>query len=721
MKLALVLGTSQGQAVKPRLEGVKDNLDIDIYDNIPKFIDLAFKKNTKYDRILILSTMLKTNTILEDLYNYWSSTSKETQIVVLCRKGKDEGVANTFLQVFKTTVAAVMFVDKTTVQVLSEAAILPPIKITEKYGIKDYLNVETEEAIYEEPEPEVKEVKPEPQKKKGGFLSGLFGGKKAEPQKPVQNTQQQNDVNQENNQNDYQEDYQNDEYQNDNYDDDYQEEYQDDGYQDDNYQDEDYQENYQEDDYQEEYQDDGYQDDNNQENYQDTTSDDVQQEQVQEDDFDYTDDDTSFSNEPVENDFSENIHDEAQVLTADLNPFINKQVTTPEDKKESVQEFVENNISQPNLDGNTESSVVEDIPIQPKKEKIPKQHTSSVEVEEVDEDFSSFSMGSSNAFTEDTSELDNDFIPETVDEDFGAQTFRDTQSRKQQQRPTEVADVDEDLGDLSVASAEEAYRQANEQPKVIVKEVVREVEKPVLGSSGNTLRGVLGGRLHKTIIVTGDRGTGVTTTALMLAKEFAKKVKVLYFDCDVVNHGLLSYIDYSTFRDYENIHMQGVKLCRKNSAFPNCVVSYDTNLDILTTDYSCDTTDEELEIAQGVVAENVEKYGVVIVDCPVSKLHCIQDLVLIGNGIICVEESKRGFMNMLCQFEGSPLAMRYKRTLANKGTMFVTKNNKNTDLKKLIKYISDLFASDGADWLNMPTIQFNGKLNDKIINEVLES
>ena len=47
MKLALVLGTSQGQAVKPRLQGVKDNLDIDIYDNIPKFIDLALKKNTK--------------------------------------------------------------------------------------------------------------------------------------------------------------------------------------------------------------------------------------------------------------------------------------------------------------------------------------------------------------------------------------------------------------------------------------------------------------------------------------------------------------------------------------------------------------------------------------------------------------------------------------------------------------------------------------------------
>lgn len=708
MKLALVLGTSQGQAVKPRLQGVKDNLDIDIYDNIPKFIDLALKKNTKYDRILVLSTMFKTNTILEDLYNYWSSTSKETQIVVLCRKGKDENIANTFLQVFKTTVVAVMFVDKTTVQVLSEAAILPPIKITDKYGIKDYLNVETDEAIYEEPEPEVKEVKPEPQKKKGGFLSGLFGGKKAEPQKPVQPAQPQPEEQSS-------EDANYDEYQDDNY----QEEYQDD-YQDDNYQ-EDYQENYQEDyqgdNYQEDYQEDTYQEDNyiEEDNTSDAYTDNIASE-VQDDEFNYNENEGS-----VETDFSENIHDEAQILTADLNPFNNKQVVKPAEQQESVSEFVENNLSEVDENSNINQPTVEDIPIQPKKKQTPNRPTSSLAVEEVDEDFSSFSMGSSADFSEDTSDLDNAFIPETVDEDFGTQTFRDNQNRGQRpQRPQQVSDVDEDLGDLSVANEEEAYRKANEQPKVVIKEVVREVEKPVLGGGGNTLRGVLGGRLHKTIIVTGDRGTGVTTTALMLAKEFAKKVRVLYFDCDVDNHGLLSYIDYNTFRDYERIHMQGVKLCRKNDAFLNCVISYDTNLDILTTDYSCDVTEEELEVTQGVVAENADRYGVVIVDCPVSKLHCIQDLVLIGNGIICVDESKRGFMNMLCQFESSPLAIRYKRTLATKGTMFVTKVNKNTNLDKLIKYIKSLFSSDGADWLSMPTVEFNGKLNDKIINDVLE-
>lgn len=708
MKLALVLGTSQGQAVKPRLQGVKDNLDIDIYDNIPKFIDLALKKNTKYDRILVLSTMFKTNTILEDLYNYWSSTSKETQIVVLCRKGKDENIANTFLQVFKTTVVAVMFVDKTTVQVLSEAAILPPTKITDKYGIKDYLNVETDEAIYEEPEPEVKEVKPEPQKKKGGFLSGLFGGKKVEPQKPVQPAQPQPEEQSS-------EDANYDEYQNDNYQEEYQDDYQDDNYQED-YQ-ENYQEDYQDDNYQEDYQEDTYQEDDYTE--EDSTSGtyvDNTASEVQDNEFDNNENEGS-----VKTDFSENIHDEAQILTADLNPFNNKQVVKPAEQNESISEFVENNLSEVDENSNINQPTVEDIPIQPKKKQTPNRPTSSLAVEEVDEDFSSFSMGSSADFSEDTSDLDNAFIPETVDEDFGTQTFRDNQNRGQRpQRPQQVSDVDEDLGDLSVANEEEAYRKANEQPKVVIKEVVREVEKPVLGGGGNTLRGVLGGRLHKTIIVTGDRGTGVTTTALMLAKEFAKKVRVLYFDCDVDNHGLLSYIDYNTFRDYERIHMQGVKLCRKNDAFLNCVISYDTNLDILTTDYSCDVTEEELEVTQGVVAENADRYGVVIVDCPVSKLHCIQDLVLIGNGIICVDESKRGFMNMLCQFESSPLAIRYKRTLATKGTMFVTKVNKNTNLDKLIKYIKSLFSSDGADWLSMPTVEFNGKLNDKIINDVLE-
>ena len=171
------------------------------------------------------------------------------------------------------------------------------------------------------------------------------------------------------------------------------------------------------------------------------------------------------------------------------------------------------------------------------------------------------------------------------------------------------------------------------------------------GSSA--LNSIYSGRLHKTIIVTGDRGSGATVTAFSLAKEFAKKVNVLYVDFDIERHGLLSYIDYEFFRTFDESMTDGIKRCRESSIFMNCIIRYDTNIDIITSDYSCDATDDDIQLTHNVVAENVMNYGVVIVDCPISKLHLIQDLIFIGTTIVCMESSKRGVMNMLCGLEGS--------------------------------------------------------------------
>ena len=65
MKVALVFG-SKGKIVKPRLQEVKDNLDIECYDNVASMIDTTYKRNIKYDRILILSTQIASQTIMED-------------------------------------------------------------------------------------------------------------------------------------------------------------------------------------------------------------------------------------------------------------------------------------------------------------------------------------------------------------------------------------------------------------------------------------------------------------------------------------------------------------------------------------------------------------------------------------------------------------------------------------------------------------------------------
>lgn len=315
--------------------------------------------------------------------------------------------------------------------------------------------------------------------------------------------------------------------------------------------------------------------------------------------------------------------------------------------------------------------------------------------------------------------VDTNIEEEVVDEDFGDLTYTDNVSNvsevKQTVQQEEVNDLDIDL---SLGSAEEEYRKKTEQPKVIKETVVKEVVKSV--KSSTVLQNIYKGVAHKLIIVTGDRGSGVTTTAWNIASHFSKKVPVLYFDCDIENHGLMNYIDYFDFKNFEQSHLQGVKLCRNSRAFDSCVCRWDTNVDLLTTDFGVEVTDDELILAQGVVAENMNRYGVVIVDCPISKLHCMQDLILTGNVAICVEDSRRGIMNILNQLDLSELQLRYKRNIAGKGTMVRTKVTSKSDYKRLIKYVDSIVDLEDCNWLSMPAIEFKGKVTSDFLAEILE-
>lgn len=626
MKLALVFGRKKGEDVKKRLMAMKDNLDIECFENIPQFIDVSIKRSFIFDRILVLSDLVNSKNLMEDLYTYWGDTSKDTNIVVVCKKTQSD-LATAFLSLFKTPVVAACLVDNVTLKLIAETVLLPTAQITDKYGIKDFLDVTVDDdvVIFDEPVPAQEAVqKPveKPQqavqeavpvkKKKKGLFSGLFGGKKKDKQQEVQaQPQSQAEVEQE--------------------------------------------------------QDTMQEQDNSEDLNTDFGFDDTPQTVEGFDD----------SNEFEEDDFSMGVSsDITQEPEMDT-------VEEPIFEEPYQEETEKSNANEHQLSGDEIDDGLEEY--------VEPEAMFPVEADEVDEDFGDLSAG---------------FTDQDMQSGSGSGAVQ-------------VSGVeDEDLGSIDVASAEEQYRKENEQPKVVTKEVVREVVRG--GGSSNAFKAVMSGRSKKTIIVTGDRGSGVTSTCLKLAEAFAKKVQVLYVDCDSINHGLLSYIDYDTFRTYEQIHMSGLKLCRDGHAFRNCTINYATNLDIISTDYSCDVSEEELTVSQGVIAEEALEYGVVIVDCPVSRLHCISDLILTGVTVVCTEDTKRGFMNMLCQLESSTLPLRYKRSMVSKGTMLLTKRSKKMDSKKLVKHIQDIFESDGADWLQMKMREFDGNFNEKLISEILE-
>lgn len=662
MKLALVLGDKQGSVVKPRLQGIKDNLNIDCFDNIPSFIDMAIKRNAIYDRILVLSTKINTAT-LKDLNNYWSATSKETEIVLLCKSGVDNDKARNFLDTFMTPVACAMLVDSTPVSIIAEGVLRPVAELNNDYGIKDFLDMEVDDDAYIPEEPKVEDsyttiIQQQPQapvqqpqqqaqqikkpEKKKGFFSSIFGSRKqAQPQQITQPQSTQQVVQNE----PMQQVVQNEPTQNTNYSDINmnQSEYN---------QSENLEQNL-----------------NVQDSVDSSYSDYEETEPIIKDDF---------------SDFQENLADNVTSMMEESQP--NDMSLTDTQSTD-----FEEPIKKSELNSTTKSSL------------------------------------GSNSFEpefEEVTPVKNDFEPEQIeiDDDFGAEDLGYDQSQDEVHYSiSSPSEIDEDVSDMGVALDEEQYRQQTEQPKVIKQVITKEVIRNV--NTGNklvALNGVYQGRLKKVVIVTGDRGTGVTSTALNIAKTLAKKVDVLYFDCDINNHGLLNYIDYANFKNYEQVHMNGVKMCKSTQVFSNCVISLEENLYLLTTDFSCDCSTEDLERAGEVVAENADKFGVVVVDCPVDKLPYIKDLVLTGLGVVCVEGSRRGFMNMLCQFEANTLQTRYKRTLVSHGIMLVTKCNKHLDLKKLVNYIKAIYEPDEVNWLAHEPIAFNGNLTDKLLNDILE-
>ena len=672
MKLALILGDKQGNVVKPRLQGIKDNLNIDCFDNVPSFIDMAIKRNAIYDRILVLSTKINTAT-LKDLNNYWGATSKDTEVVMLCKSGVDEDKAKSFLDTFMTPVACAMLVDSTPVSIIAEGVLRPVVDLNKDYGINDFLDMEVDDDAFVPDEPKVEDSVPatkpqasiqapqeqqsaqqskKPEKKKG-FFSSIFGSRKqAQVQKNIQPQPTQQVV-------------QNEPIQNTN---------------------------------------------NTDINMNQPV---VQNEPIQNQNYADTD-----VNKSVDNQF-ENPEQNLNIQNFDNSSYQEYEDTqsTIEDDFSDFQNDLSDEPTSMSEECQSNDTSYDDIPNQEFEEAPKKPELNST---------TQSSLGSHSFETEfeEAVPVKNDFEPEQIeiDDDFGSEDLGYEQPQEEiHYSVSSPMEIDEDVSDMGVALDEEQYRQQTEQPKVIKQVITKEVIRNV--NTGNklvALNGVYQGRLRKVVIVTGDRGTGVTSTALNIAKTLAKKVDVLYFDCDINNHGLLNYIDYSNFKNYEQVHMNGVKMCKSTQVFGNCVISWEENLYLLTTDFSCDCSTEDLERASEVVAENADEFGVVVVDCPVDKLPYIKDLVLTGLGVICVEGSRRGFMNMLCQFEANALQTRYKRTLVSHGIMLVTKCNKHLDLKKLVNYIKAIYEPDDVNWLAHEPIAFNGELTDKLLNDILE-
>lgn len=800
MKIALVFG-KKGNDIKPKILQVRDNLVIDCFNSIDDMISNSRQRNYLFDRIVILSTVIRLTDNYEGelrkTWDYWRSCSPQTNIVCLCNSGKDDDIASYFTDMFNSPLCTSMSVDASTINLLCEASSDSIQVLNSKYGIKFNTDVEVENDVMvlpesNEPKPLTKEelkaleakrkeerheARRKAREEKGGLFGGLFGGKKKKitSNMTLEQKQPQSGVHQEP-ESQVQENYS-------------------------NFDDEDWEEQYEDnlkdavlsdESFDIDSTEDSFVGDNNYvveelpEEFLDEQIDYVEETKISDVDsslsspvdsgssgFDFseefgkeesfvedttvessdsfTDDEFGYTSDDVYTE-SDLDNTESSINDATCSDTVNNSLfdstTTGGTDYGVVNDDLEaqgDNVNTNQFDVSSDMSVFEDTIDEDSviTEDVADEDSMIVENTQEDDVVSTSDVcatqqvpSESEEFTSYTSDNYEDYSVEPVvkdmnnqshqveleevDDDLGDITVPQKEIAKKVKNtavPEEVQEVDTDLGNLGVGAMDASYRDKVEAPKVVEKVIEKVVEKEVI--RGGVLDNIYSGKTTKIILVTGDRGSGVTTTALDIAMKFAQRTDVLYFDADTELHGLLSYIDYDSFRNYEASQQQGVKLCKSSRAFNNCVLRYSNNLDILTTNYGVVVSDEELELAQSVVAEVSHNYSVVVVDIPLDKIGCLTDLILQGNVTVCVEASKRGFMNLLCKLEDSELPMRYKRSIAGKGTLVATKLHPKLDMKKLYKYINGIVEFD-INWLEMPIIPREAEITDKFLAEIIE-
>jgi cellulose biosynthesis protein BcsQ len=768
MNLALIVGNKSSQIANSLIKH-KTDLDIEVYDDILSFLDKSIKMTIFYDRVVISSNMVKSESDLTSLKGYIDTFSKELDVVFLCRK-TEESFAKTVDGVFNNTNKVVAcLIQAPTLQTIAELSSLRVPKLRSQYGLKTETNdwaaqelvytPKTEEqkaeAQEETPsEPKVEETKPvQPTQPKKKF--SLFGGKKKQKQAQPQGNQQaqtqpsSNQPNPNGNQPNPQmqgnpfggqagtnPQMQGNPFGNVNQPNPFTQVRQN---------------NHQGNPFNQQARPNPQNQGNpfgntNQPNHNGNP-------QAQANPFENSNQGNPFGNANQTNPFGASNPFETQAQT-------NHQISMVNQPNSQDDNFKPAN----NTPKTLEQAVNQGSPAQTESDELPKINAFDETEEDIEpsleipnDEAKQPEFKSAYALSEedlnatddiDLSEYDIDSnTSESVETPMQNQptsrvdnTESEVKNSQVNNEPTSLADsttpiytfediaheysdfvpeteVEDDLGSFSISSDENQYREQESQPKVIIKEVYRGGK-----TSLNALENVYSGRAHKSIIVTGDRDTGVTTTSLILAKEFSAHVPVLYVDCDCDNHGLLNYIDTKILYNYDDSVLSATKRLRRPEYVHNCVCKYEDNFDILTSDFSVDVSEEDLVSTAEAVSGVIDDYGVVIFDCPIKHIQVLEDLILVGNTVICTESTNRGIMNMLCQMESSTLSAKFKKRIASRGVMLYTKQTKSVNLQKLVNYFKSIFTPEvaGTDWVSMDSTPFTGKPSPELLNRILE-
>lgn len=276
----------------------------------------------------------------------------------------------------------------------------------------------------------------------------------------------------------------------------------------------------------------------------------------------------------------------------------------------------------------------------------------------------------------------------------------------------------EDTDTLINYGTEDKYRE--DTAKVVERVVERVVEKPVPVVKGK--RSIFESSAKRLIVVTGDRGSGVTTMASTIANVFASnKCNTLYVDCDVVRHGILSYIDYAEFKKQDKVKRNATAVCKTWDDIERGIYQVSATMGILTADYGVVTEDGGIEDLLTLIADYYTKFDCVVIDLPLEYIKYAYTVLSMGIPILTVKGTLGGVIGAISELEVgccSDVLPRYLTLLAKKGIMLATCVDKTFKFDGLLRKVDSYIDSD-YPWTKMRYL-VNPKIDAESLSYMLE-
>lgn len=260
---------------------------------------------------------------------------------------------------------------------------------------------------------------------------------------------------------------------------------------------------------------------------------------------------------------------------------------------------------------------------------------------------------------------------------------------------------------------EKVVEKVVEVPVEKVVEVPVEVEKVIIKGAGKRRAGGV-----RTVIVTGDRKSGVTRSALNTAFQLAKEGSTLFVDFDINRKGSYHYLDFDRIISQPERVNSGLSFAKNPDYLDEITYNYrQGGFECLLSDFEYDEKRNSIKDIQLVLSKQ-RIYKNIIIDCPIEHLHKLEDIIIYSDILICTDSNIPSMLNTVISLSNvnAEEQDKYLSFIYNNGQFLLDDDADEKEFDKNIKYIEKMFSLDSqvVNWATMPVIGSMGDMEQVV-------